>query len=71
MSQDVDAGMLPGWTLLLSLFGCLIAFAIVSACRDAGLSSRIGVPAAITVVVGGVLLERAIERKYLPSRRTN
>ncbi|HEX7934260.1 MAG TPA: hypothetical protein VF573_14460 [Paraburkholderia sp.] len=71
MNQDTDTGKLPGWTLLLSLLGCLIALAILWACREEGLSWWIGVPAAIAVVVGGVLLERAIERKYLPSRRSN
>ncbi|MGF6637285.1 hypothetical protein [Paraburkholderia sp. MM6662-R1] len=69
MSQDQDAGQLPGWTLLLPLAGCFAALAILWACRDVGLSWWIGVSAAIPVVVGGVLLERAIERKYLPSRR--
>ncbi len=59
---------LPGWTLLLSLLGCLIALAILWVCRDGGLSWWIGVPTAIAVVVGGVLLERAIERKYIKSQ---
>ncbi|TCG01067.1 hypothetical protein BZM26_09960 [Paraburkholderia strydomiana] len=71
MKQDKDAGVLPGWTVLLSLAGCATALAILWACRGAGLSWWIGVPVAIAVVVGGVLLERAIERKYLPSRRND
>lgn len=65
MSQDLDAGKLPGWTILLSLLGCVIALSILWACRDAGLSWWTGVPSAGVVVVGGVFLERAIEHKYL------
>jgi hypothetical protein len=71
LSQDFEEGKLPGWTLLLSLLGCLVALAILWVCRDAGLSRWISVPAAIAVVVGGVFLERAIERRYAPSRRSN
>ncbi|WP_321935227.1 hypothetical protein [Paraburkholderia sp. J8-2] len=71
MSQDNDAGRLPGWILLLSLAGGFAALAILWGCRDAGLSWWIGVPAAIVVVVGVVFLERAIEGKYLPARRSN
>jgi hypothetical protein len=71
MSQDKDAGALPGWTLLLPLAGCVAALAILWACQDAGLSWWIGVPVLIAVVVGGVFLEHAVERKYLPSRRSN
>jgi glucose dehydrogenase len=39
-------------------------------CRDVGLSWWIGVPTALVVVVVGALLDRAIERRYLPSRRS-
>ncbi|TCG01099.1 hypothetical protein BZM26_10145 [Paraburkholderia strydomiana] len=69
--QDKDAGVLPGWTVLLSLAGYATALAILWTCRDAGLSWWISVPMAVAVVVGGVLLERATERKYLPSGRND
>ncbi|WP_325086039.1 hypothetical protein [Burkholderia contaminans] len=65
MNRGNDVGRLPGWMLLLPLVWCLAALAILWACRDAGLSWLVGVPAAIAVVVGGVFLERAIERKSL------
>lgn len=71
MNRDAGAGELPGWTLLLSLFGCFVALAILWACRDGGLSWWIGVPTAIAIVVGGVLSERAIERKHVATRRSN
>jgi hypothetical protein len=70
-NQNKDAGFLPGWTVLLSLAGCAAALAILWTCRNAGLSWSVGVPVAVAVVVGGVLLERAIERKYLPSTRND
>ncbi|CAN7793072.1 hypothetical protein LJR034_009295 [Caballeronia sp. LjRoot34] len=71
MSQDENPGFLPGWTVLLPPVGCFAALAILWACRDSGLSWWIGVPTAIAVVVGGILLEGAVERKYLPSRRNH
>ncbi|WP_321867487.1 hypothetical protein [Paraburkholderia tropica] len=71
MSQNTDAGNLPGWTLLVSLLGWVIAPMVLWACRDFGLSWWLGVPTAIVIAVAGVFLERAIERKYLPSRRGN
>ena len=67
MSQDPDAGKLPGWTLVVSLLGWLVAPAILWTCRDFGLSWWIGVPAALVVVVAGTHAERAIERKYHPA----
>lgn len=70
MNQRTDAGKLPGWTLLVSLLGWLVASMILWMCRDFGLSWWIGVPAALVVVVVGALLDRAIERRYLPSRRS-
>ncbi len=70
-NQNEGAGFLPGWTVLLSLAGCAAALAILWTCRSAGLSWWVGVPVAVAVVVGGVFLERAIERKYLPSRRND
>ncbi|WP_213766606.1 hypothetical protein [Caballeronia sp. dw_19] len=71
MSQHKTPGFLSGWTVLLPLVGCFAGLVILWACRDSGLSWWIGVPAAIAVVVGGILLERAVERKYLPSRRNH
>lgn len=71
MNQQKDAGVLPGWTVFLSLAGCATALAILWACREAGLSWWVSVPVAGAVVAGGVLSERAIERKYLPSRRND
>ncbi|AVR14817.1 hypothetical protein SB768_30865 [Burkholderia sp. SIMBA_043] len=62
---------MPAWTLLLSLFWCVIPLSILWACRDAGLSWWIGGPAAVVVAVGGVFLDRAIERKYRQKQRTN
>jgi hypothetical protein len=71
MSQSTETGILPGWTLLVSLLGCAIALVILLASRHFGLSWWIGVPAAIAVTVVSVILERAIERKYAPSRHTS
>ncbi|RQV01598.1 hypothetical protein DF039_36940 [Burkholderia cenocepacia] len=70
MSQSTEAGTLPGWTLLASLLGCAIALMMLLACRHFSLSWWIGVPAAIVVTVASVFLDRAIERKYAPLRRT-
>lgn len=70
-NKNTDAGALPGWTVLLSLAGCAAALAILWTCRNAGLSWWVGVPVAVAVVFGGVLLDRAVERKYLPSSRSD
>jgi hypothetical protein len=70
-NRNEDAKALPGWTVLLSLAGCAAALAILWACRDGGLSWWVGGPVAVAVVVGGVLFERAIDRKYLPSPRND
>lgn len=69
MSPISEVGKLPGWTLLVSLFGYAIALVILVASRDFGLSWWIGVPAAIAVAVAGVLMDRAIERKYARRQR--
>ncbi|MFM0527240.1 hypothetical protein PQR11_19900 [Paraburkholderia strydomiana] len=71
MIENTDAGKLPGWTLLVSLLGWALALVVLWACRDVGLSWWIGVPASLAVALASVFLERAIERKYLPSRRGN
>jgi len=71
MIQSTVAGKLPGWTLLVSLLGCALALVIVIGCRRFGLSWWIGVPAAIAMTTASVFLDRAIERKYAPSRRAN
>ncbi|WP_321944465.1 hypothetical protein [Paraburkholderia tropica] len=68
MSQNADAGKLPGWTLLVSLLGWVIAPMVLWAYHDFGLSWWLSVPTAIVIAVAGVFLERAVERKYLPSR---
>jgi len=71
MSKSTEAGKLPGWTLLVSLLACALALGILMVCRHFGLSWWIGVPAAIAITVPSVFLDRAIERKYVPSRRTD
>ncbi|VBQ36248.1 hypothetical protein [Burkholderia pseudomallei] len=63
--------LLAAVPLLLSLLGPFVALMILWTCRNASLSWWIGVPAAIAVMVAGIFAERAIERKYLPSRRSN
>jgi len=70
-NQNEDAKALLGWTVLLSLAGCAAALAVLWACRDGGLSWWVGGPVTEAVVVGGVFLERAIECKYVPSRRND
>ncbi|MFP3606700.1 hypothetical protein [Paraburkholderia sp. SIMBA_053] len=70
MNQSTDARKLPGWTLIVSLPGWLVAPMILWMCRGVGLSWWIGVPTALVVVAVGALLDRAIERRYLPSRRS-
>ncbi|WP_321864331.1 hypothetical protein [Burkholderia cenocepacia] len=65
MSQDLDAGRLPGWTVLLSLLCFAVPLPFLWVCREAGLSWWIGGPAAVVVAIGGIFLERAIDRKYL------
>ena len=71
MNRSTEAGKLPGWTLLVSLLGCALALMILLASRHLGLSWCVGVPAALVVTVAGVFADRAIERKYAPSQRTN
>jgi hypothetical protein len=69
MDKKTEQGTLPGWTLLVGTAAPVIAAAILAACREFGLSWWIGVPVAAGIVVGGLLWERAVERKYLPAQR--
>lgn len=68
MSQMTVEGKLPGWTLLVPIVWCIASLAIVWACKEAGLLWEFGVPAGITCVIASVVIERAIERKYLKSK---
>lgn len=60
---------LPAWTLLVNIAAPVLAGMIAVSCRDFGLSWAIGIPAALGVVVAGLLLETIIEHKYMPSQR--
>ena len=68
MSRKTELGRLPVWTLAVNIGAPVIAIGIVGACREFGWSWWLGVPIAAVVVVGGLLWERAIERKYLPAQ---
>jgi Mg2+/Co2+ transporter CorB len=68
VSKD-DGKTLPGWTLLVNIAAPVMATMILVSCRDFGLSWAIGIPAAVVVVVGGLLWERSIERRYIRPRR--
>jgi hypothetical protein len=69
MNKSTENKPLPGWTLIASIAAPGIAIMVVVTCRDFGLSWATGIPAAVVVVVAGLLLETLIERKYRPSRR--
>jgi hypothetical protein len=65
-----DEGKLPGWTLLVNIASPVMATMILESCRNFGLSWAIGIPAAVVVVVGGLLWDTSIDRKYIrPQRR--
>lgn len=69
MNKD-DEGKLPGWTLLVNIASPVLATMLLESCRDFGLSWAIGIPAAVVVVVGGLLWEIRIDRRYIqPPRR--
>lgn len=68
MNKD-DTKKLPGWTLLVNIGALVLAIMIVESCRDFGLSWAIGIPAAVIVVVAGLVLETLIDRKYFPTQR--
>jgi len=69
MNRKTEPGKLPGWTLAVNIGAPVIAIGIVGVCREFGLSWWIGGPIVAVVVVGGLLWERAIDRKYLPAQR--
>jgi hypothetical protein len=71
MSKSDNRGTLPGWTLLVSLLGWALALTALWASRDLGLSWWISVSVSLLIALASVLLERYIERRYLPSSRNH
>uniref|UniRef100_UPI003BEF1A57 hypothetical protein n=1 Tax=Burkholderia arboris TaxID=488730 RepID=UPI003BEF1A57 len=56
---------LPGWTLLMNVASWAGPFALLGACLHLKISWWISVPAALTLLVVGVIAERRIETHYL------
>ncbi|EML1601373.1 MULTISPECIES: hypothetical protein [Burkholderia] len=63
--KEAGEGKLPGWTLAVHVGMPLLAAAIAVGCRGVGVSWWIAAPVAAAIVIGGLLWERSIERKYL------
>ena len=64
-SQTASERKLPGWALLMPIAWCIGTLAIVWACEEAGYLWDFGVPAGVVSLLFSVMVERAIERKYL------
>ncbi|WP_176060221.1 hypothetical protein [Paraburkholderia sp. BCC1876] len=71
MRKMTVEGKLPGWTLLVPIAWCIASVAIVWSCKVAGVLWDFGVPVGIACLLASVVIERAIERKYLPKQRAN
>lgn len=65
MSETTSEGKLPGWTVLMPIAWCVASLGIVWACKEAGLLWELGVPAGVVCLILSVVVERAVERKYL------
>ena len=68
MPKGSAQGYVPGWTMVVNIVAMVVALTVLGSCKYAGLSWWIGVPVAAAIVVGEMLWERAIERKYRPAQ---